>query len=193
MDVDNSTRDTDSRENVHWTFFRKVPILRQSIETKPDITSLRTIICSKSHADVKTATASVLSGAFSAMNDNFQCSASQQPMIWSQDSAPVSRPAVDKNKAPTAAETQANDDSPFLAANQTQSEPNFSSPTKPNYDNDTVILLFSMMKMAGYGNSGQQKKSLKDVFSHCVRLAEQSHGIKRTAQGWQKTLTRSKQ
>lgn len=67
------------------------------------------------------------------------------------------------------------------------------APTKPAYDSNTVHFLFSMMKNAGYGNCKQQRTSLKDVFKGAVNLAEQSHGIKRTAKGWQKKFTRIKQ
>ena len=62
-----------------------------------------------------------------------------------------------------------------------------------NYDHETVVLLIRALKEEGYGNRGLQRKSLQDVFEHCVKIAEEKHGIKRTAKGWRKTFTRMKQ
>lgn len=49
------------------------------------------------------------------------------------------------------------------------------------------------MKKAEYDDRKQQKKILKDIFKEAVKLAEQRHGIKRNAKGWQKKFSRIKQ
>lgn len=126
------------------------------------------------------------------MADAPHCGALQHSKTVNKDPAPAAESAAPDNANQTAEQTQESSNPLFPPITEAQTEPNSSTPATLNYDTDTVILLFWMMKN-GFQQSKATRKSPRDVLSDDVKLAEQSHRIKQTVNSWQKKFTRIKQ
>ena len=56
-----------------------------------------------------------------------------------------------------------------------------------------MLSLLRCLKEAGHGDRKQQKKSLKHAHETAIKIAKETHGIRRTSKGWQKKFNRLKQ